>query len=99
MLSELAEHILQTQLGFMGQMNKSLNIIAFGLTEQVERGDPKSASHSMLFAKSQVKVLDDELEAMEEVRMVQVKAFSSKYQAIRRVQREYDINAFAHGGL
>ncbi|CAO1598995.1 hypothetical protein XANCAGTX0491_002741 [Xanthoria calcicola] len=98
MMSELANNIVGAQLDSRGQMSKSLNIIAFGLTEQVERGDPRSASHSMLFAKSQVKVLDDELEAMEELRMMEVKAFS-KYRAIRRVRREYDINTFAYGYL
>lgn len=97
-MSELANNIVGAQLDSRGQMSKSLNIIAFGLTEQVERGDPRSASHSMLFAKSQVKVLDDELEAMEELRMMEVKAFS-KYRAIRRVRREYDINTFAYGYL
>lgn len=95
MVCELAKMILETHNQSHGPRSgrESLKIIAFGVAEQVKGGD--RSSDSMLFAKSQVKVLDGEQEAS----MEEVKPASSNYHTIRRVRREYDINAFAYGYL
>ncbi|KAI4230265.1 MAG: hypothetical protein L6R36_000230 [Xanthoria steineri] len=95
MMSELAKMIFrsQSQYHMSKHMRKELKIITFGINEGVKRGGPSCSS--MLFAKSQVKVLDGE----QKVSMEEVEYESSNNHTIRRVRREYDIHAFAEGYL